>query len=419
MRYIMTKRVILAGIGLLGALSLACSEQKSSIEEATNSGHGTEETAEDKGPHRGLMLSSADFTLELAIFERGVPPEFRAWVTRDGLSISPNEVELSVRLTRLGGHVDEISFSPQGDFLRGNMVIYEPHSFEVSIEAVHAGDMFNWQYENFEGRTRIAQDVAESLGVGTAIAQPGILKETITVYGRIDRDPARVREIRARFDGVIRTVHAQIGGTVRKGERLLTVESDESLNAYDIVAPIGGVITHRDANVGEQTSGRLLLTITDTSSVWVELSVFPRDRSRVRIGAPVSIVEAAGGEAAVGVISTIAVMAGENQAVIARVVLKNPAGDLLPGTFVSAEITVGEESVPLLVERSGLQTFRDFTVVYAQVGDEYEVRMLELGREGGKYVEVLGGLDPGTRYVTQSSYLIKADIEKSGASHDH
>jgi cobalt-zinc-cadmium efflux system membrane fusion protein len=32
---------------------------------------------------------------------------------------------------------------------------------------------------------------------------------------------------------------------------------------------------------------------------------------------------------------------------------------------------------------------------------------------------VLGGLEPGTEYVTENSYIIKADIEKSGASHDH
>jgi len=34
-------------------------------------------------------------------------------------------------------------------------------------------------------------------------------------------------------------------------------------------------------------------------------------------------------------------------------------------------------------------------------------------------VEVLSGLQPGQRYVTGNSYLIKADILKSGASHDH
>jgi cobalt-zinc-cadmium efflux system membrane fusion protein len=58
-------------------------------------------------------------------------------------------------------------------------------------------------------------------------------------------------------------------------------------------------------------------------------------------------------------------------------------------------------------------------VVFAKVGDTYEVRMLELGQRDGEWAEVLGGLKPGTTYVTEQSHLIRADIEKSGASHDH
>ena len=69
--------------------------------------------------------------------------------------------------------------------------------------------------------------------------------------------------------------------------------------------------------------------------------------------------------------------------------------------------------------QASLQRFRDFDVVFAQVGETYEVRMLELGRRDGRFIEVLEGLEPGTTYVTENSYLIKADIEKSGASHDH
>jgi cobalt-zinc-cadmium efflux system membrane fusion protein len=47
------------------------------------------------------------------------------------------------------------------------------------------------------------------------------------------------------------------------------------------------------------------------------------------------------------------------------------------------------------------------------------VRMLELGRMDETHAEVLGGLRAGAQYVARNSYLIKADIEKSGASHDH
>jgi cobalt-zinc-cadmium efflux system membrane fusion protein len=75
--------------------------------------------------------------------------------------------------------------------------------------------------------------------------------------------------------------------------------------------------------------------------------------------------------------------------------------------------------VPLAVKSSALQRFRDFTVVFAKVGTTYEVRMLDLGVSDATWTEVKGGLKPGTEYVAENSFLVKADIEKSGASHDH
>jgi cobalt-zinc-cadmium efflux system membrane fusion protein len=415
----MNMRITSMLVALAALLVAACSGSDTHSGEAASS-HGKEDPATNaKGPNGGRLLASGDFALELAIFERGVPPEFHAWATKGGGPVAPADVALKVELVRLGGRVDQISFSPKGNFLMGDTVIYEPHSFDVSIEAVHAGEMHRWNYENFEGRTRIAAEVAESLGVETALAGEAVIRDTLTVYGRIRPNPMRVREVRARFEGVVRAVYAEIGSSVSKGDRLLKVESDESLNSYTIAAPIGGVITQRGANPGEHTSGRLLLTITDNSSVWADLSVFPGDRAKVRVGSPVSIVPTAGGEPVDGEISALEILARADQTVVARVVLGNPDGQLLPGTFVAAKITVGEHSVPLAVRRKGLQSFRDFTVVYAQVGEEYEIRMLELGRAAGDWAEVLGGLEPGTRYVVANSYVIKADIEKSGASHDH
>ncbi len=411
----MINRTARAWAGLLAVLLIACSGGW----EPGGERHGEGTSLEPKGPNGGRLLVSGDLSLELTIFERGLPPEFRVWATKDGEALDPGDIELSIELTRLGGRVDRISFLPQGDFLRGESVIYEPHSFAVSIEAVHEGKKHTWEYDNFEGRTRIEAAVADALGVRTAIAGEVTLVNSVRVYGRIRVDPKRVREIRARFDGMVREVHPDVGTSVRKGDRLLTVESDESLKTYTISAPIGGVVTQRDANPGEHTSGRLLLTITDTSSVRADLAVFPGDRALVRVGNPVAIALATGGSPVSGVISTLEVLARDDQSVVAQIFLENPDGELPPGSFVVADVTVGEHSVPVAVEKVGLQAFRDFTVVYAQVGEEYEVRMLELGRDATDYVEVLSGLDPGTRYVTENSYLIKADIEKSGATHDH
>ena len=404
----------------LSALLTACSGGDAERGSATQAGHGVETEPEpEKGPHRGRLLTDGDFVLELAIFETGVPPEFRVWVTERGQPVKPEDVELTVKLIRLGDRVDNIGFKPQDDFLRGDTVIYEPHSFVVSIEAVYNGKTHRWEYDNFEGRTKISPEVAEAFGLETLIAGSVVLQETVTLYGRIMTNTERVREVSARFDGVIQSVSSSIGDTVQKGQLLAKIESNESLKSYTIKAPISGVITQRDANPGEQTGGRQLFTITDTSSVWVDLSVFPADRARVTAGAPVTVNAATGGQPVDSTIARVNVQAEANQSVTARVVLDNTDGRFLPGTYVTAEVTVGNHPVPLAVKRTGLQAFRDFTVVYAQIGDEYEVRMLDLGRQDREWIEVLGGLDPGTRYVSENSYLVKADIEKSGAAHDH
>lgn len=372
-----------------------------------------------KGPHGGRLLIDGEFVLELAIFETGVPPEFRVWSTQAGAPVGPKDVDLHVTLTRLGGVKDEIGFAVQDDFLRGDTVIYEPHSFVVTIEARHGGATHRWQYDNFEGRTRIGPEVAEAFGLATDHAGPATIVEAITVYGRVVPNSEKVRTVSARFDGVIQSVEVSVGDTVRRGQALAKVESNESLKPYTLTAPIGGVVTERAANPGEQSDGRRLFTIMDTSNVWVDLAVFPLDRPRVQAGASV-VVEAADGDLRrEGVVARLNTVAEANQSVLARVVLDNSDGALVPGMYLTGEIQVGEHTVPLAVKRTGLQSFRDFTVVYAVIGDEYEVRMLDLGRQNAEWIEVLGGLDPGTRYVTTNSYLVKADIEKSGASHDH
>src|SRR3546814_12951612 len=78
-------------------------------------------------------------------------------------------------------------------------------------------------------------------------------------------------------------------------------------------------------------------------------------------------------------------------------------------------VMVNPVTVPLAVRTEAIQSFRDFTVVYANFGQDYEVRMLKLGRSSPEWTEVLSGIKPGTAYVTTGIFLVRADIEKSGA----
>ena len=245
------------------------------------------------------------------------------------------------------------------------------------------------------------------------------MRDYVTVYGRVVSNPENVSHVTARFDGVVISAVAAIGDEVRRGQNLASVEADDSLNTYFVKAPISGTVIEKHANPGETTDRRTLFTIVDTSTVWAELAVFPSDRPRVLVGAPVTLRTAIGGIESQGTIALLSPVAGENQSVTARVLLENPDGILAAGMYLTGQIEVARYEVPLAVKRSGLQSFRGFNVVFAQFGDQYEVRMLELGRQDDFWAEVLAGLEAGTPYVTANSYVIKADIEKSGASHDH
>jgi membrane fusion protein, heavy metal efflux system len=160
-------------------------------------------------------------------------------------------------------------------------------------------------------------------------------------------------------------------------------------------------------------------SITDGSQYVARLAIYPSDYSKVRQGSAVTLRLAGEDMALTSSISFLEPQVRQDQARLVWAKLPNSGAQLLEGGFVAAAIEVATITVPLAVKKTGLQAFRDFTVVYARVGDEYEVRMLTLGRTDDLWVEVLGGLPAGTEYVTRNSYILKADIEKSGASHDH
>lgn len=375
----------------------------------------------ERGPHRGRMLRDGDFALEVTIFEDGVPPEFHVYAYRNDRPIDPREVQLSMALTRLGGRVDRFAFAPQEDYLKGDGVVVEPHSFDVAVRAVRDGETHDWAYQSYEGRTTIAAAVAEASGVEVEQAGPATLEEMVALSGRVELQPQGRAEVTAWYPGRIVAMTQPIGARVRRGQTLARVTSSESLQTYAIPAPISGVIMERSANVGDVADGEPIYVIADATRIHVEFFVYPRDAERLRGGQPVVVRNLAGDRTIRAEIEAILPTADMlTQTMVAQVELPNPDGVAWrPGQAVEGQAVVATHQVPLAVRTRALQRFRDFTVVYARVGETYEVRMLELGRQTPEWTEVLGGLEPGTTYVSENAFLIRADIEKSGATHDH
>lgn len=374
----------------------------------------------ERGPNNGRILREGDFALEITIFETGVPPQYRLYAYKGDQPLPATDVGAVIELSRLDGEVNRFEFSPQGNVLVGNGTVTEPHSFDVTVAAQHAGTAYRWAFASYEGRTTMPASVAGPAGVVVEPASAATIHERVRLLGHVAMNSNRFAEVRGRFDGPVREVRVALGDAVKAGQTLAIVENRDSLRTYAVTAPFAGVVLARHTNVGDVAAGQPLFEIADLSTLWVEFNAFGKDAMKIAAGQPVQIAATAGEITANTMLERLLPLASSaSQTVVARAVLDNADGRWRPGMAVQGEVTVASREVPLAVKRIGLQRFRDFTVVFARIGETYEVRMLDLGNQDSEFVEVLGGLKPGTEYVTEQSFLIKADIDKSGASHDH
>lgn len=406
-------------IGAAMALLLLVPMAACSTEAPSEAGEG--DAAEDeKGPHRGKMLRDGNFAVEMTVFEDGVPPEFRVYPTRDGKPVDPQLVKLTVTLKRLDGEVEKFALKPEKDYLVGQGTVIEPHSFDVEVVAASSGKRHTWKYSSPEGQTKINASAAKDGGIELETVGPQTISEIREVEGIVELDPAARSEIRAQFPGKVMQVTKAVGDYVKKGQLLARIESSESLQIYPVYSPISGVIAERNANVGNVAYDQPIYVITDPSSTSVVFNIFPRDLGTIRPGQKI-IIETLDGQPVADSVLGGYLPEGNTAAgtALVRARLPNRDGRWRPGIALHGRVMVNAVKVPLAVRTEALQPFRDFTVVYANFGEMYEVRMLELGRKSSEWTEVLGGIEPGTKYVAKGAFLVRQDIEKSGASHDH
>ena len=178
-----------------------------------------------KGPHGGRMFSKGDFALEITIFERGVPPEFRVYAFEKRKPVDPAEVTLQVQLERLGAQPETIGFRKEQDFLRGEQVIVEPHSFKVALAAEHRGQAYQWAYEQVEGRVRMDEAKAKTTGIELRTAGPAKIRSILQLQGEIQFNQDRVAHVVPRLAGVVVRAAKNLGDQVKKGELLAVLES--------------------------------------------------------------------------------------------------------------------------------------------------------------------------------------------------
>lgn len=264
--------------------------------------------------------------------------------------------------------------------------------------------------------TKIDRNIAVQVGIQTALPRSQELNQAIISYGSLTTGPTQLSHVRARYTGLIKSVKPDIGDTVKRGDLLARVESNESLKVYNILAPIAGTIIQRHANTGEVTEGQVLLSIANFKTLWAEFRIYHAQQSQISAGQAVNIH--VNDQVIAGKIAHI-IPALNKPYQLARVQFNNEVHGLSPGLLVEGHIVTGNIPVTLAVMKSAIQSMGEQQGVFVQQGDQYKFTPLQLGRSDDSYVEVLSGLEAKQSYVSKNSYLIKADIEKSEAEHEH
>lgn len=441
-RSLMIFLTVISSLTLL-AFGVGCGSENDSHAEdghddhgAEHDDHGAESKSADSGPHGGKLVTFGEYVVEVAIFEDGVPPEFRLYVSAensDAAALDPTGT--TIELTR-ADRVDKFTFRQTGDFITSNETIGEPHEFDVSITVRIGGREYSAKYHQEEthghaegdehghaelGSLKMSDEALRRNGVRFATAGSGVIARQLELPGEITLNADKVAHIVPRFPGIAQRVYKNLGDRVNEGDVLAIIQSNASVSPYEVKSLISGTIIEKHITLGEFIRDDAdIFVVADLSTVWAQISVYANYLAQVRPGLKVRLYSAGIKESVDGVIDYVGPIVGERTRTgAARVTIKNPAGTWQPGLFVRALVALEETPVELAVPDEAIQTVEGKTAIFVREGDAFAARPVQIGRSDGKTVEILSGLKAGEEFVAANSFLFKAEFGKSEAGHDH
>jgi HlyD family secretion protein len=252
-----------------------------------------------------------------------------------------------------------------------------------------------------------AQDMAKS-GVVSASALDDAQRAYILAVNK--RDVAKAQLV------VSKAKVAQAHADVQKSDASLK-QLEEQLSYTTIESPIDGVVLSRDVEMGDAVSSILVLgsaatlvmTIGDTSEVYVKGKVDESDIGKVYLGQPARIrVETFKDKTFTGHVTKISPMGVEKDNVTTfevRVSINNPGGELKAEMTANAEIILDEHKNVLMIPEGAILYDKDkkasTEVPDPKAKDGMRKVALTIGISNGAKTEVLSGLKEGEQVVLQ------------------
>ena len=203
--------------------------------------------------------------------------------------------------------------------------------------------------------------------------------------------------------------------------QLLETEENPIFTQYELRSTLSGLVVKRHLTIGEAIKKDAnIFVLADLSDVWVNVAIPANNIKAVKLGQKVRVINNSMGIEDTGRLTYLSSIIDEkNRTITGRVIIPNRKKLWRPGTFVDVELILEQRSVPIAINPEAIQSLRDWSVVFVKNGNYFDGRPVELGISNANWVEVLNGLSAGEEYALKNSFIIKAEIEKSGATHSH
>ena len=418
--------VLPAALALFAALVLAgCGDKKDSHAGHGHGAGGHGEHGEEGGDHEEGHADEVKLTPE-AIQRAGVRVEKAAKVALVPTYRAPARVALDLDATAhigvpVRGRVRELRVK-RGDVVEKGAVLLVLDSPELGSA----------QNEFLEKRIAV-----ETLGPAVEIARSGYErgKRLLDAGGNMTLTEVQRRESEWKAaEAAVITAKASVT-TAENSLHLLGLNqqaveklaaSKEIDTTVVVTAPISGTVLDRDVTLGELVSPdkESLIVLGDTTVVWVFAHVPETRLSEAKPGATVRLhIAALPGRVIEGHVATVPPRMDEaTRTAEVRVDVKDAKG-LRPGMYAQAEVVMGDAQTPVLaIPIDAVQTVEGGPAVFVPVPNEpntFAKRAVRVGDSIGGMLPVLEGLAEGEEYVTGGSFLLKAELGKAGAAHEH
>jgi cobalt-zinc-cadmium efflux system membrane fusion protein len=263
-------------------------------------------------------------------------------------------------------------------------------------------------------RIEVTEEALKKSGIQIEVAGPAVLKKTLKLNGKITPNEERMVHVSPRFPGIVKSIAKRLGDIVKTGEALAVIESNESLQPYEVKSEIDGTIIKRDIALGEFVdTSKMIFIVADLSNVWVDFSVYRHESENLRVGQKVLIQPNERADKIESTISYISPFGLENtQTTLARAVVPNDNGQFRPGLFINGDVIIGEAQVPVAVKAGAVQTIEDKPIVFIQTGKGFEMREVTTGERDDERVEIKSGLAAGEKYAAENSFLLKSELAR-------